>query len=259
MKSASSSFNKRRVSIIIPTLNEEKLIQKTLSQFDKKLRDSLDFDIEVIVSDGGSWDSTLEKIDEIKGTVSVPDKITVHKENYRQNISMGRNRGAQQSEGDVLIFFNADTLVNGMSSFISNAVRILENEKIAAIACPIYVFPEEQILMDKLFHGTYNKYVEILDKFFMGMGRGECHIVRKSLFDKVGGYNEKLFAGEDYDLYKRLKKYGKIHFAKEMVVFESPRRYRKFGYAKVFWDWYLNSVAVTFLNKSSSDEWEPVR
>jgi GT2 family glycosyltransferase len=259
MKSASSSLDKRRVSIIIPTLNEEKLIQKTLSQFNKKFKDSLDVDVEVIISDGGSWDKTLEKIDEIKGTANVPDKITVHKENYRQNISMGRNRGAQESEGDVLIFFNADTCVTDMSSFISNALKILKDEKIAAIACPIYVFPEEEIFMDKLFHGTYNKYVEVLDKFFMGMGRGECHIVRKSLFEKVNGYNEKLFAGEDYDLYKRLKKHGKIHFAKEMIVYESPRRYRKFGYARVFWDWYLNSMAVTFFHKSSSSEWEPVR
>ena len=69
----------------------------------------------------------------------------------------------------------------------------------------------------------------------MGMGRGECHIVKRELFERAGGYDESLGAGEDFELYtRRLRKYGKIVICKDLTVYESPRRYRKFGYIRVF-------------------------
>jgi GT2 family glycosyltransferase len=42
------------------------------------------------------------------------------------------------------------------------------------------------------------------------MGRGECHIVRAEPFWRVGGYDERLYAGEDFDLYRRLRRLGRI-------------------------------------------------
>ena len=51
-------MNTKKISIIIPTLNEEKLITQTLKQFDCDIKKN--FGLEVIVSDGGSTDSTLE-------------------------------------------------------------------------------------------------------------------------------------------------------------------------------------------------------
>jgi hypothetical protein len=110
-----------------------------------------------------------------------------------------------------------------------------------------------------LFHGFYNSYVKILNKAGMGMGRGECHMVRSGIFRSVNGYNESLAAGEDYDLYRRIAKKGKIKFISSLTVYESPRRYRKFGYRKVFGDWTRNSLSVLFRNRSVSSEWEAVR
>jgi hypothetical protein len=121
------------------------------------------------------------------------------------------------------------------------------------------VFPAEQKLADKLFHGFYNTYVFLLNKIGMGMGRGECQIVKKEFFNKAGGYNENFPAGEDFDLYRRLKKFGKIKYLRNLTVFESPRRYREQGYTKVFWKWTKNSVSVFLRNKAVSDKWEPVR
>jgi hypothetical protein len=95
----------------------------------------------------------------------------------------------------------------------------------------------------------------------MGMGRGECHIVRADVFWKINGYNESLAAGEDYDLYRRIKKskLGKIKFLNDIIVYESPRRFRKYGYLKVFGEWTKNSLSVFFKNKSASKVWEEVR
>lgn len=242
---------RKTVSIIIPVLNEEKLIVRSVSLFDKDFRHR--FDAELIVSDGGSNDNSIDLIKE------KVDILVKHEKNYRQNISEGRNRGFRASSGDVLVFFNADTFILNVDDFFKKALDLISKENIAAIACPVKVFPEEEILIDRIFHFLYNNYVRILNAFFMGMGRGECHIVKRAIFEKAGGYDEKLGAGEDFDLYKRLRKIGKIKFCPELIVYESPRRYRKFGYARVFYDWAKNSIWITLFKKSISKVWEPVR
>ncbi len=238
------------ISVIIPSLNEEKLIGKTIGQFTGEIKSR--YNVEVIVSDGGSADATLEIVD---GRC----KVVKHDKNHKQNISEGRNMGFKSSSGNVLIFFNADTYVEDMEKFIKKAIEHLKDEKVNALACPVKVFPCEEKLRDRIFHGAYNFYVKILNLAFMGMGRGECHIIKREAFEKVHGYNEKLMAGEDFDLYRRLKKYGRIKFCNDLLVYESPRRYRKYGYLYVLFDWAKNSVWITLFNRSVSKEWKPIR
>jgi glycosyltransferase involved in cell wall biosynthesis len=239
------------ISIIIPTLNEEKLIEQTLNQFTDDFKKK--FDTEIIISDGGSKDCTLSLLN---GAV---DRLVKHTKSNKQNISEGRNKGFEVSTGDVLIFFNADTYMSDTSAFMNTVKDVLNDKEILAIACKVKVFPDEEKLKDKLFHFFYNNYVRFLNFAVMGMGRGECHIIRRYAFDKAGGYNEKFTAGEDFDLYKRIKKFGKIVYCKNLLVFESPRRYRHYGYTRVFYDWAKNSIWITLFKKSLSKEWEAVR
>lgn len=243
--------SKKKVSVIIPTLNEEKLINRLLTQFNKEVKEK--YYIEVIISDGGSKDST------IKIAKDYADRLILYKEKFPQNISQGRNEGANNSQGDVLIFLNADTYVKDLDYFLNEIKKEFKNGDVVAIACSIYVFPEEEKFSDKTVHFFYNNYAAMLNKFFMGMGRGECHIVKREKFFDVEGYNEKLAAGEDFDLYKRLRKIGKIKFRKDFIIYESPRRYRRYGYAAVFWNWIKNSVSVILFNKSISKKWEAIR
>jgi hypothetical protein len=91
------------------------------------------------------------------------------------------------------------------------------------------------------------------------MGRGECHIIRKNIFNEEGGYNENLSAGEDFDLFKRIRKKGDILFTPEILVYESPRRFRRLGYLKVTLLWIKNGFSVYLKNKSFSKIWEQVR
>ncbi len=245
------SPDRKRISIIIPALNEEKLIERLLKQFTAEIKSS--FNIELIVSDGGSSDSTVEI------AKKYADRIIEHKEKFSQNISQGRNAGAKDSPGDVLIFLNADTYIKDIKYFFTELLKEFDSSVTAAVACRIEVFPEEINLSDKLFHGFYNYYVAMLNKLFIGMGRGECHIIRRESFLNSGGYDESLAAGEDFDLYSRLRKSGKIKFRRDLLVYESPRRYRKYGYINVIRDWTMNSVSVFLFKKSVSAKWEAVR
>jgi glycosyltransferase involved in cell wall biosynthesis len=242
---------KIQISLIIPVLNEEKLIGQTLSQFTPALKDK--YGIEVIVSDGGSSDNTV--------SIATPlaDKIIKANSSMKQNIAIGRNSGAAAAVGEIFYLMNGDTRIKDIEEFFRVTLKEFKNERVIALTCKVKVFPEDELLRDRMFHFCYNNYVRILNSIGMGMGRGECHIIRNKVFNSAGGYNEMMAAGEDYDLYRRIAKTGKIKFLGKHIVYESPRRYRKFGYRKVFWDWTKNAASVLFKNKAISKVWEPIR
>lgn len=239
------------ISVIIPTLNEEKLIERVLQQFDKDLRN--EYELEIIVSDGGSSDRTLEIAEKYV------DKLVKHSDEKRQNIAEGRNKGAEISKGDVLVFFNADTELEDPRMFFEKIIIFKCNNTYSGLTCTIKVFKNEEKISDIIFHSFYNRYVRFLNFIGLGMGRGECHVIKRKYFYEAGKYNEKMFAGEDFDLFKRLRRLGKIKVESELIVRESPRRYRKYGYLRVIFDWLKNSIWILVLKKSSSDKWEPVR
>jgi glycosyltransferase involved in cell wall biosynthesis len=239
------------ISVIFPALNEEKLITNALSQFTPELKKK--YSIEVIVSDGGSSDATVEI------SARLADKVVYANAHDIQNIAMGRNLGAKNSAGSFYYIMNADTLIKDIDKHFDTTIKEFNDPGILALTCKVKVFPGEEKLFDKLFHLCYNNYVRVLNIIGMGMGRGECHMMRKEIFHQLEGYNESMAAGEDYDFYRRIKKHGKIKFLSNLTVFESPRRYRKFGYPKVFWDWTKNAASVLFKNKAISKIWDPVR
>lgn len=244
--------NLPKYSIIIPTLNEEKLLPNLLNQLNNSAVKEK-YNYEIIVSDGGSKDKTIEI------ALLNSDIIKVHTESKPQNIAKGRNVGSQYASGDILIFFNGDILLPDPDVFFYYLETYFVKSDYAAMTCKVKIFPEEEKISDKLFHFVYNKYFQILNLLGVGMGRGECQVIRKDVFNKVGGNNETLEAGEDFDLFKRIRKHGKILFAKNIFIYESPRRYRKLTYFGVTWSWLKNSVSIVFRNKSISKEWEQVR
>lgn len=242
---------KPAVSVIIPTLEEEKGIISLLSQFTPELRKK--FKLEVIVSDGGSRDQTGEIARKYADVFVCPGYPEI------QTIALGRNRGANASRGDVLMFFNADVRLDQPEVFIRTMLDVIDDDSIAAATCNVLVNPEEETAADKLFHSGFNYYCRLLNFIGMGMGRGECHVLRRTLFERVGGYNEHIAAGEDYELFLRLGKHGSIAFVPSLTVFESPRRYRAFGYVRIAFLWFLNGLSVLFFRRSLSKSWIPIR
>jgi glycosyltransferase involved in cell wall biosynthesis len=194
------------LSIIIPTYNEEKLIGKTLSQFTDALRTK--YDIQLIVSDGGSTDRTLEIVG------GFPCEVVLHSESRKQTIAEGRNAGARVAHGDILFFLNADTVIDDhdVDGFLSTALAVLKDRRVVAVTCSVYIYPEEAIRIDRIVHTLYNWYFYSLNLIGMGMGRGECQIIKRDAFWKVGGNRDRIAAGEDFDLFTRLIRIGRISF-----------------------------------------------
>lgn len=240
-----------RVSVIIPTLEEERTLRRTLEQFSTDLRKT--FQLEIIVSDGGSTDCTLAIARDLA------DVVIEHDGTCRQNISRGRNRGARAARGEILFFLNADVHIEDPDKFFRMMIEAVENKQVAGATCNVNIYPEEATMLDWAFHNFFNGYFWLLNIFGMGMGRGECQVVRKRTFEQMGGYNESIAAGEDYELFLRLEKTGRIKFVRDVTVFESPRRFRKYGYLSISLLWFINGVSVLLFDRSVTDEWKPVR
>jgi len=239
------------ISVIIPTLNEVKYVGKLLSQFTPEIRKK--YDLEIIVSDGGSTDGTVELVKKYV------DLLILHDSKDRQTIAEGRNKGAFNSKGEILFFINADTYIKDIDNFFGTITSELKNPNVVALTCKVSISPLEEKLSDKIFHTFHNYYFATLNYLGIGMGRGECHIIKREKFFEVNGYNENIIAGEDFELFTRLAKVGKIKFLHKLRVYESPRRYRRYGYLKVMVSWFRNCVYIVLFKKSIPEEWEVIR
>jgi glycosyltransferase involved in cell wall biosynthesis len=241
------------ISIIIPVLQEEKLLSRTMSIFtpERKRR----FGLEIIVSDGGSTDATISIAKEIA------DKVICHTEQRRQTIAEGRNKGAEHAQGDIFVFLNADTFPADPDEFLSFIQSWSElTYKPCALACPVHIYPEERTMADSCFSFILNSYVGFMVNVAgFGMGRGECQIFTRSAFFSAGMYDASIPAGEDFEIFRRTRKIGGLTFEKRLLVYESPRRFRRYGYPRILLEWAVNWFWVLIFGKARSKDWEAVR
>lgn len=84
-------------------------------------------------------------------------------------------------------------------------------------------------------------------------------MIRREVYENVGGYKEEIIAGEDFELFARIRKRGKVLFTWAVTVYESPRQYRSWGYFKTIMAWTLTSAGSWFWKKPFYKEWKPVR
>jgi glycosyltransferase involved in cell wall biosynthesis len=239
------------ISVVIPALNEVKLLPGLLAQLTPELVAA--HDLELIVSDGGSSDATRDI------ALAAGCTVVEHLDQRRQTIAEGRNAGAAAARGELLVFLNGDVRLDDADRFFSTITATMREAAVSGATCEVQVFPEEEKGIDRAFHNGHNLYVRFLNAIGEGMGRGECQVLRRSLFVLIGGYNPAMAAGEDYDLFRRVRKHGRIVMLPGVVVYESPRRFRRYGYTGIVWGWTKNALAVIFRNKSSSATWEAVR
>ncbi len=239
------------ISLIIPTLNEAQLLPQTLKLLDKATRQK--FAVELIVSDGGSKDGTPALARKLGA------KVISSKKGVKQNIAVGRNAGAAVARGRVLIFLDADTKPRSWPELFSAAQQLLLDKKAVAAAPRFAIAPAERKIADIFWLNFYNLIIFIQNYLGLGYGRGNCQIIKTESFWQAGGYNPDLPAAEDFDLYKRLRKLGRIKNLWGVLVYESPRRYRRYGYLKVNKLYLFNALSLIWRGKAWSKRWPRVK
>ncbi len=232
-------------SIIIPTLNEQKNIVQAINQFNIVKNK---YNIEVIVSDSGSIDDT------VLIARKYADNVVIYNDK-NCNISKARNLGAKSAKNKFLIFLDADVLIKDTKVFFKTIISEFNNKNLIAITPRISVYPNEETKLDKFIHSIISLISNILNKVGIGYSRGGCQIIRSTYFNRIKGYNERYVAAEDVDIFRRLRKIGKTNILNSLKVYESPRRYRKFGYTNVLYRWFMNWAYTLLFKRSFSAKW----
>tara|TARA_Y100001970_G_scaffold26615_1_gene32152 strand:+ start:802 stop:1506 length:705 start_codon:yes stop_codon:yes gene_type:complete len=232
-------------SVIIPTLNEQNNIKKVVRQF-SSIKSK--YNIEIIVSDSGSTDQTIDIARKYCDKV-----ISYPKDNC--NISKARNYGAKHAENEVFIFLDADIFIDNINSFFEIIINFIKRKDIIAISPRISIYPKEETIIDKCIHFIITLISNILNRIGFSYSRGGCQVISKKDFNKVNGYNEKFVAAEDVDIFRRLRKLGRTIIINKLHVYESPRRYRKEGYCKTLYYWFMNWLYTLCFNRSYSTKW----
>jgi len=220
------------LSIIIPTLNEEDYLSLLLNSI--KAQDFSDY--EIIVADAGSTDKTLA-IAQKYGCAVVPGGLP----------GPARNHGAKIAKGDLLFFLDADTTLP--ESFLTKALQEFSERKLG-IASFFLRFKEPKHITISL-DVFYNKMAVVLEQTLPHSAVGI--LVKKSLFEKVKGYDELLKLSEDHDLSRRAQKQGAFGIIRSTEIMVSDRRFVKDGWLKTCAKYFLCELHTIFIGPVKSD------
>lgn len=238
------------ISIIIPTLREGPFLERTLKNFD-----GLQIPHEIIITDGGSTDATLDI------ARKYTDKITVWNQERRQTFGEAKNAGAALATGDFFVFIDADVLIPSPQSFFEEILGVFERyPKLVATTAPLKPYSENHSWADAFFSAPLNWFYIVSNNIFhSGNSSGEFQMVRAEAFRKIGGFSKHLAAGEDNELFRQLATHGRTMSYWKLCVRHSLRRPHKLGWLRTYFIWIKNGLSVAFRNKAAYKEWSVVR
>lgn len=233
------------ISIIIPTLNEEDYLLSLLESIKKqdfaslKGRATSEEDYEIIVADAGSKDKTKEIAEKynckiVKGGLP----------------AVGRNNGVKVAKGNVLFFLDADTILP--EGFFKKALEEFKERQLDIGSFCLVPLPKSKI--SSLFMSVfYNQPIVLLENALVHAAVGI--MVKRDVFDKIGGFDEDVKLAEDHYFARRAQKIinAKCGILKSTEIFVSDRRFRRDGWVRIGIKYLLCELHLIFIGPVKSD------
>ena len=171
------------VSVIVPTKNSAGTIEMCL----KSIKNQAYPDVEIIVVDNYSEDGTVEIASEYGGVVLLRNSER----------SEARNYGADTSKGNFLVIIDSDMELT--PSVIEECIKEISKDGVGAV-----IIPEISV-----GDGFWTKCKALERSCYIGDDTIEAaRFFDKDVFWEIGGYDEEMVSGEDWDLSQKVKTAG---------------------------------------------------
>jgi glycosyltransferase involved in cell wall biosynthesis len=229
-----------KFSVVIPAYNEEKLLPATLQALEAATGD---LNFETIVVDNESTDKTAQIAE------SFDVKIGSESEH---NIAKVRNTVAKHASGEFIIFLDADTRVS--PELLQKIADAMKDEKCFGGAVSVEYDESKRKWMKYYLLGW-----RFWEKTF-NMKQGAAQFYRRTVFEKIGGYDTSIYVGEDLEFYWRMTKFARrsgahLSFIENPKVKTSARRLDKTSLWKTFVHWNPIFIRLAWRKKSVWKDW----
>ena len=189
-----------KLSVVVPAFNEERLLAATLAN----LKQVVPRPFELIVCDNNSTDRTAE-IARAAGATVVFEPVN--------QISRARNRGAAAATGEWLLFVDADSLPG--KELLSEALREIAAQRCLAGGATVEF--ESRELLVRFWLALWNATSRL-----MRWAAGSFIFCEAASFREVGGFSEALYASEELDLFRRLKRLARKRGRSIVILHRHP-------------------------------------
>lgn len=200
-----------RISVIIPTKDAPELLRRCAAS----VRESSYPEYEIVVVDNDTTDEEALRVMEQSGVTRVPFPGPF-------NFSRANNRGAQQATGTFLVFLNNDTEIIS-PDWLQHLLYYAAQKDVGA-AGALLVYEDRTVQHGGVALGMRGTADHMMRGFPLDADgyagslacarevsavTAACMMIRKSLFEEIGGFNEHFFtAYQDVDLCLRLQAQG---------------------------------------------------
>ncbi len=204
----------RSISFIVPAWNEESVLGQTIDAIKNSAR-QLPLTREIIVVDDSSTDQTAD--------IAVEHGARVVRVQHRQ-IAATRNAGALQAHGDVLFFVDADTLIN--EAVVKAAIESVQSGAVGG-GCR-FRFDGRIPLYARLLEAVMFEFSQVA-----GLAAGCFLFCTREAFERVNGFDAQLYAAEEIEMSRALRRLGKFVILRETAV-TSGRKLRTCSVREIF-------------------------
>ncbi|HMH17864.1 MAG TPA: glycosyltransferase [Burkholderiales bacterium] len=224
-----------KISVVVPAFNEERLLSGALSSICAAMEgfDRLGWASELIVCDNNSTDRTAE-IAKSAGAQVVFEPVN--------QISRARNTGAARAGGDWIVFVDADSYPT--PELFLEAADAIRAGCLAGGSTIAYDDPPRGVA---LAIGIWNALSRI-NKW----AAGSFIFCEAAAFREAGGFSEELYASEELDLFRRLKRMARREGRTIAILHRHPlrtsdRKLRLYG-----WREFLRFMVKTVVSRGRS-------
>jgi glycosyltransferase involved in cell wall biosynthesis len=192
-----------RVSIIIPCYNHGQYIREALDSVEKVADKNL-YEI-IIVNDGSKDEYTIQMMDKL----AAEGYHVINQVN--QGLGRTRNNGIKAAKGDYILPLDSDNRIR--PAYIYESIKILDAHPEIAM-----VYGDAEFFGDKSKRHVVGEFN--LQNMMVENQIDACAVYRKSVWEAVGGYDEKMpiMGYEDWDMWLNMTfKHYKFHYVPEIL------------------------------------------
>jgi glycosyltransferase involved in cell wall biosynthesis len=223
-------MNKSLLTVVIPSKNEEHYIAQTLAALETQTY--ITNTTPIYIADAGSTDATIEIIQSFTGALNI--KLL-----QGGLPSVGRNRGAHYATTKYILFLDADITL-GEKDSIEKAIKVAEERNLELVTT--YIKTINGNWGDRIWwklHGIASR-----TKLVGAFGAGMFILIRKQAFERLGGFDETIALGEDWDLTHRID--SRQFSVSNTFIYTTNRRFRNQGYWKTFSQYLMVALSPNY-------------